>query len=155
VLYHFTYREDKGVAPNAALIDLKGLLYGTNSYGGKAFGTVYSITTTGTVKVLYDFDFADGSAPYASLIKVHGTLYGTTLQGGAYRSCVSGSHSMGCGTVFSLTTGGTEDVLHSFGDGGSDGWYPWASLVNVNGTLYGTTIYGGTFAGGTVYAITP
>jgi hypothetical protein len=49
-----------------------------------------------------------------------------------------------CGTVFSITTRGTEQVLHSLGNSG-DGYYPYASLIDVNGT-HGL---------GTIYAITP
>jgi len=36
----------------------------------------------------------------------------------------------------------TENVLYSFG-GGSDGEYPGAGLIEVNGILYGTTVQGG------------
>jgi hypothetical protein len=35
-------------------------------------------------------------------------------------------------------------VLHSFG-GGSDGQDPYANLIDVNGTLYGTTAMGGAY----------
>ena len=45
-------------------------------------------------------------------------------------------------------------VLHSFG-ASSDGAQPMASLINVNGTLYGTTEDGGTSGSGTVFALTP
>ncbi|MGA8326006.1 MAG: choice-of-anchor tandem repeat GloVer-containing protein [Candidatus Cybelea sp.] len=163
LLYHFTYKELVGFAPAAALIDVKGLLYGTLSSGsgrGKKKdrggpGTVVSITTSGTVKVVYNFGFTDGASPSASLINVRGTLYGTTTAGGV-RGCFS-PNSYGCGTVFSVTRGGTEKVLHSFSYGGSDGYFPASNLINVNGTLYGTTAYGGTrgYGYGTVYAITP
>ncbi len=85
----------------------------------------------------------DGGTPYASLLDVNGTLYGTTYQGGEY----------GDGTVFSVTTTGTEHVLHSFGSG-QDGSGPYASLLDVNGTLYGTTVAGGKYTFGTVFSIT-
>jgi hypothetical protein len=53
---------------------------------------------------------------------------------------------------------GVEQVLHSFA-GGFDGAHPKANLIDVNGTLYGTTTYvqnrnGGT-GSGTVFALTP
>jgi uncharacterized repeat protein (TIGR03803 family) len=153
LVYHFTYKEDNGEAPAAALIGVKGLLYGTLSSGGPHYGgTVFSITTTGTVKRVFSFGGSDGASPSASLIDVHGTLYGTTVRGG--NKCSSQS-SAGCGTVFSVTPSGTEQVLHAFIENGSDGYYPYAGLVNVNGTLYGTTAYGGTHGSGTVFAITP
>ena len=75
---------------------------------------------------------SDGLTPDAALNNLNGTLYGTTFQGGAY----AGS-GFGVGTVFSITAGGTEKVLHSFGKG-TDGAYPRAGLMKMNGTLYGT-----------------
>jgi uncharacterized repeat protein (TIGR03803 family) len=44
--------------------------------------------------------------------------------------------------------------LHSF-DGANDGESPSGGLVNVNGTMYGTTQLGGTDSNGTVFSITP
>jgi uncharacterized repeat protein (TIGR03803 family) len=44
-------------------------------------------------------------------------------------------------------------VLHSFG-GGSDGVQPWAGLINVKGTLYGTTLGGGANGFGTIFRAT-
>jgi uncharacterized repeat protein (TIGR03803 family) len=75
---------------------------------------------------------------------VSGTLYSTTDDGGAYDE----------GTVFSITTGGKEKVLHSFGQG-TDASEPYAGLIEVSGTLYGTTSGGGVHAYGTVFSITP
>ena len=48
-------------------------------------------------------------------------------------------------------------ILHSFGSSTSgDGYWPGPGLINVNGTLYGTTNSGGKYPnGGTVYSITP
>ena len=59
----------------------------------------------------------DGTFPMTRLVPINGKLYGTTSYGGAY--CPTRSRG-GCGTVFSITTRGTEKVLHSFGNG-SDG----------------------------------
>jgi uncharacterized repeat protein (TIGR03803 family) len=84
----------------------------------------------------------------ATLLNVNGTLYGTTEEGGAY-----GGGSYGFGTVFSITLSGHETVLHSFGSG-SDGLYPESGVIDVNGTLYGTTFSGGDEEGGTAYSIT-
>jgi uncharacterized repeat protein (TIGR03803 family) len=49
---------------------------------------------------------------------------------------------------------GSEKALHSFGYG-SDGATRLAGLVNVKGTLYGTTSAGGANGKGTVFALTP
>jgi uncharacterized repeat protein (TIGR03803 family) len=155
VLHSFGNGTD-GQDPEAGLIDVKGTLYGTTRTGGAytcpyygGCGTVFSITTSGTEKVLHNFGSGtDGSGPAASLIDVNGTLYGTTHLGGAGSRC-----SLGCGTVFSITTSGTEKVLHSFD--GTDGNGPEASLIDVKGTLYGTTENGGAQGWGTVFALTP
>ena len=156
VLHSFGKGSD-GRYPVASLTDVNGTLYGTTVDGGTqcpkagGCGTVFSITTGGTEKVLHSFSSGtvDGAFPYASLTNLGGVLYGTTSRGGRYNSR---------GTVFSITTGGAEKVLHSFGNG-SDGRYPEASLTNVGGTLYGTTVDGGTKCPkvggcGTVFSIT-
>ena len=91
-----------------------------------------------------------GRGPSASLIDVKGMLYGTTGDGGTYHCDTGGS----CGTVFSITPSGTEKVLYSFGSG-ADGIHPLASLINVAGTLYGTTSFGGANKKGTAFALTP
>jgi len=110
--------------------------------------------------VLYSFKDGPGDGQYptqAGLLNVNGTLYGTTSNGG------SGSCKHGCGTVFSIATSGKETVLHSFG-GSGDGRYPYGGLVDVNGTLYGTTSnccygpclrYRDAHRCGTVFSITP
>jgi uncharacterized repeat protein (TIGR03803 family) len=149
VLHSFGKIPD-GIYPNAGLIDVKGTFYGTTPNGGTGktcnggCGTVFSITPSGTEKVLHSFGFGTGAVPNAGLIDVKGALYGTTSESGAYSS----------GTVFSITPDGKEKVLHSFGSG-TDGSTPNAGLIDVNGTLYGTTTYGGTYNNGTVFALTP
>ncbi|MGA9943761.1 MAG: choice-of-anchor tandem repeat GloVer-containing protein [Candidatus Cybelea sp.] len=147
VLHNFPSYSTDGEQPLAGLIDVNGTLYGTTKYGGKyGYGTVFSVTTASSYEhVLYPFGKnggADAEHPYAGLVGVGGTLYGTTLGGGVY----------GHGTVFSVTTSGTEKVLYSFG--GSDGADPSAALTNVGGTLYGTTELGGKYDGGTVFSVT-
>lgn len=159
-----------GVTPDAPLIDVNGRLYGTTTYGGRkcphpgyedgheGCGTVFSISPSGAWKLLYSFrgGSADGAHPFAGLIDVNGTLYGTASAGGG-TGCYD---RVGCGVVYSISTSGAEKLLYSFA-GGSDGAYPVAALINVNGTLYGTTLLGGgstecgTSEGcGTVYSIT-
>jgi uncharacterized repeat protein (TIGR03803 family) len=80
----------------------------------------------------------DGVEPQGRLIDVGGVLYGTTNAGGQYNF----------GTVYKITTSGTETVLHSF-KGPPDGQWPESHLVNVDGALYGTTLAGGAGGGGT------
>jgi uncharacterized repeat protein (TIGR03803 family) len=139
-----------GARPFAGLIDVSGTLYGTTRSGGRGncvggCGVVFSIKADGTVKVLHDFGVAssDGTHPEANLTDVSGTLYGTTLEGGA----------RDLGTAYSITTDGTERVLHSFGYY-EDGYWPMAPLIDVSGTLYGTTYAGGAGKVGTVFSMT-
>jgi uncharacterized repeat protein (TIGR03803 family) len=157
VLYSFGGPND-GWFPVAALLNVKGTLYGTTSGGGAlGYGTVFKITPSGTETVLHSFGIdsryhiSNGSVPLAGLINVNGTLYGTTVHGGAH-SCDTGYYS--CGTVFSITTSGKYRLLHSFG-GHGDGTLPEAALLDVNGTLYGTTSRGGERTTGIIFSITP
>lgn len=147
VLYRFNGPD--GANPEAHLIDVKGTLYGTTIYGGRyGYGTVFSLTLSGSQKVLYSFrGGTDGSAPVSSLLDVNDELYGTTSMGGG-SACLR----YGCGTVFSVSLTGFETVIHRF-RGGSDGANPQAALIDVDGTLYGTTNGGGTSDDGTVYTI--
>lgn len=149
VVHSFRGGTTDGSSPIAGLTVVKGLFYGTTQYGGKKkSGTVYSVSTSGAVTLLHSFrGTPDGSFPTGGLIDVKGTLYGTTFFGG------SGSCNYGCGTVYSITPDGVENVLYSFA-GGSDGARPTGDLVFVNGMLYGTTSGGGTATYGTVYSIT-
>jgi uncharacterized repeat protein (TIGR03803 family) len=149
-LHAFTGHPD-GAFPGARLVDVADTLYGTTASGGKQRdGTFFTITRGGAEKVLHSFGTgSDGRAPVASLIELQGKLYGTTSNGGANSGCY-----LGCGTVFSITPGGTEKVLYSFGSG-TDGVNPQSSLIALNGELYGTTLAGGANNHGTVFSITP
>lgn len=161
-LYTFQGGSD-GRYPSGDVIDLNGLLYGTTWSGGVAgcggsgngCGTVFSFITSGVETVLHRFTGSpDGATPLAGLLAVNGTLYGTTVEGGT-GSCPSVEG--GCGTVFEIRAPNTESVLYSF-KGGTDGEFPFAGLIALNGTLYGTTENGGlsgcgSFGCGTVFEI--
>ena len=108
-----------------------------------------------TETVLYSFcaqtNCTDGELPSPGLIfDAAGDLYGTTADGGTF----------GVGTVFELTPtaggGWTEQALHSFNNNGTDGYWPYASLIfDAAGNLYGTTGSGGTNDYGTGFELTP
>jgi uncharacterized repeat protein (TIGR03803 family) len=160
VLHNFAGGLEDGSEPSRSLINVNGMLYGTTFLGGEngKHGTVFAITTSGKESVLYSFAGGpdDGANPSAGLVDINGTLYGTTQNGGL--NCTDSGYGYGCGTVFKLMPSGghyTERVLHRFnGDRGGDGQNPQADLINVNGTLYGTTESGGVKGEGTVFAIT-
>jgi uncharacterized repeat protein (TIGR03803 family) len=174
VLHSFCSRSNcrDGAFPQAALTDVKGMLYGTTGGGGMGTGcgdsdgcgTVFSLDPgTGAEKVLYSFctypTCVDGADPAAGLVAVKGKLYGTTLEGG-------GCSDFGwCGTVFVVDPRQrAEQVLHTFcsQEGCADGAFPYAGLIAVNGTLYGATVGGGRTACryvsdgcGTVFSLDP
>ncbi len=91
-----------GIGPEGGLIQATdGNFYGTTSAGGSpGSGTIFKITSSGTLTTVYNFctqsGCADGGGPYAGLIQgTNGDFYGTTEDDGAH----------GGGTVFSLSTG--------------------------------------------------
>jgi hypothetical protein len=92
--------------------------------------------------VLYRFTGGnDGSFPLAGLVADSaGNLYGTTTSAGDL-SC-SIFFDTGCGTVFKISSDGTETTLYTFN--GSDGAMPESGLLrDAAGNLYGTTFDGG------------
>ncbi len=157
VLWSFGGSGD-GAGPFAGLINLRGSLYGTTHGGGaNRSGVVFKLTppshgqTQWSENVLWSFGGSgDGAGPFAGLINLRGSLYGTTRNGGANS----------IGALFKLTppkrgeTEWSESVLWSFG-GGGDGKNPSAGLINLRGTLYGTTLNGGANGGGVVFKLTP
>jgi len=135
-----------GSTPEGGLLaDQSGNLYGTTYYGGaNDYGTVFEVAADRAETVLYSFcpeaqdkePCNDGALPSASLIESGGNLYGTTASGGEKNR----------GTVFEISSGGTETVLYSFcsQEHCSDGARPLAGLVmDSEGNLYGTTYEGG------------
>jgi len=162
---------EDGESPYAGLVQgSDGNFYGTTYEGGcvayfkhaclaEGEGTLFKITPSGTLTVLYSFCIStgctDGANPYAAgLVQgSDGNFYGMTYAGGAYDN----------GTVFKITPSGTLTTLYSFcsQSGCLDGAYPIAGLVQASdGNFYGTTSAGGgssICAGGcgTIFRITP
>src|SRR5579863_59218 len=101
-----------GDNPFSALVQgTNGDLYGTTENGGASEeGTLFKITPSGTLTTLFSFDGTDGTAPLGAMIVANnGNLYGTTYFGGASDACESG-----CGSIYTMTPGGTQTMLHSF-----------------------------------------
>jgi len=154
ILHDFPAFTSDGVNPYGNLIFAYGNLCGTTEQGGTHNrGTVFSITTTGTLTVAHNFGdgtvLNDGINPQAGLILgTDGSLYGTTDEGGAD----------GDGTVFKITSTGTMSIIHSFQDGtvANDGNGPKAALLQASdGNLYGTTFRGGASDEGTILKLHP
>ncbi len=126
-------------------------------YGGAfGLGTVFKITSAGTLTTLYNFcqvvnQFGyctDGQRPEGGLVQAsNGNFYGTASVGGANDY----------GTAFKITPSGTLTTLYNFcsQSGCTDGASPVAGLIQAtNGSLYGSTDGGGANTGGTVFEIT-
>ncbi len=139
---------------------LAGLIVGPggNLYGGTVDGApdgeavVYEISPSDggwTYTTLYTFTQSFGGGPGGNLVMdAAGNLYGTTT---------GDSEERIYGTVFKLTPssgGWIYTDLHDF-NGGSDGGYPYSSIVlDSSGNLYGTASADG-HGYGTVWEITP
>jgi uncharacterized repeat protein (TIGR03803 family) len=148
VAFEFT----NGSSPESALVQgTDGNFYGTTSWGGvtssqipQGMGTVFRVTTNGTLTTLVAFDDTNGYYPQSALVQgSDGNFYGTTYSGGAYDY----------GTVFTMTPSGTLSRLASFDL--TNGANPFAGLVQgSDGNLYGTTESGGANDAGTIFRIT-
>ncbi|MBV9718073.1 MAG: hypothetical protein JOZ77_02055 [Candidatus Eremiobacteraeota bacterium] len=137
-----------GAGPGAGLIALPPNFYGTTTAGGLfGYGIVFRLTADGKEKVLHSFHY-DGYYSAAPLLRRGKTFYGTTAGGGSHSS----------GSVFSLDANGRENWVYDF-KGAPDGEAPYAGLVELGGTLFGTTEYGGSggacgnYTCGTVFQI--
>lgn len=151
-LYSFTNGSDGG-SPYAPLVaGSNGFLYGTTATGGGTAncGTVYKITTSGTLTPLHQFTGSagsDGCSPYTPLtLGNDGNFYGTTN--------VGGTSVYQAGTIFRISPAGTLKLLHSFAD--TDGYQPNGLVLGTDGNFYGTTSAGGGTVGyGVIFKITP
>jgi uncharacterized repeat protein (TIGR03803 family) len=149
-----SFNSSNGALPNALTLGNDGNFYGTTSYGGTTYkngsygyGTVFKVTTNGTLTTLVSFGYDNGARPVAALtLGTDGNFYGTTSYEG-------GSYSYSDGTVFKVTTNGVLTTLVSFAN--TNGAYPRAALTLGNdGNFYGTTSQGGSGGLGTVFQVT-
>ena len=146
ILYHFTGGADGGVPYAGLVMGSDSNLYGTTYAGGTNLcgcGTIFRITTNGTLTTLYDFsNGADGAFPEAELVQASdGNFYGTASQGGTSSN----------GTLFSVTPAGVLTPLYSFTNG-LDGAFPYAPLIQgLDGNFYGTASAAGSNDYGTVF----
>ena len=172
IVYSFTGNNgtSDGNDPAAPLLKGRhGEFIGTTAYGGASThcqgggcGTVFKVKADGTETVLHSFSGgSDGALPVAGLIRGrNGYLYGTTQLGGGGAGCLSDSFiqdygSPGCGTVFSISPDGVEQVIYAFTGINGDGWLVVGGLVqDSNGNLYGATAAGGAYQAGMVFEIT-
>jgi uncharacterized repeat protein (TIGR03803 family) len=153
-LYSFTNGSDGGY-PTASLVQgSDGSFYGTTWAGGtNGDGTVFKISTTGTLTTLHSFGGTDGEFPDAGLVQgSDGYFFGTTC--GASDGGIVDPFFPEPGTVFKISANGALTSLYSF-TGGSAGANPQAGLVQGSDcSFYGTTFSGGLGGAGTVFRLT-
>lgn len=153
----YSFSGPDGSYPYNGLVEgADGNFYGETTLGGAyGTGTIFKITPWGALTTLFSFYGADGGLPTGGLIQAtNGNLYGTTETGGTSPNCVGG-----CGTVFTITTGGSLTTLWNFDS--TDGFIPFSGVIEgTDGNFYGTTVEGGDDylcpgGCGTIFEITP
>jgi len=142
------YNCPDGIFPTGLTLATDGNFYGATE-GGGAYnncgpshddcGTVFRITSAGSLTTLYSFCGAsgcpDGADPVGLMQDTNGTFYGITLAGGANNSPSCDVYYVaGCGTVFSL----------SMGLGPSVKTNPVAGKVGATVGILGTDLTGAT-----------
>jgi uncharacterized repeat protein (TIGR03803 family) len=141
----FPYNGDFG--PSGLIAGSDGSFYGSmqtsfSNNNSSGFGSVFSMTPTGSYNDILFFNGTNGSSPSGVMQASDGNFYGCTDGGGT-----------GYGTIFGVNTGGTLTSLWSFD--GTNGASPLPPLIQApDGNLYGATLTGGTNAdSGTVFKI--
>jgi uncharacterized repeat protein (TIGR03803 family) len=131
-----------GASPRSGLVQgTDGSFYGTTTMGGSntsfpyggGMGTVFQVTTNGTITTLLHFNGTNGVYPsFAGVVQgADGDFYGTTP--GTYVG-----NSNGFGTIFRMTPTGTLTTLFTFG--ATNGGYCYDGLVQgEDGAFYGAT----------------
>jgi len=135
----------EGNYPGALALGTDGNFYGaaygggntTGSCGNYGCGTLFKMTTGGTVTVLHTFTGSDGMYPDWLIEGADGNFYGTTALGGT-------AAGYGCGTIFKITPAEVLTTLHSFTC--TDGSSPNGIVQGTDGNLYGTTYGGGKYS---------
>ena len=149
VIYNFT--SITGQPSSGLTLGTNGNFYGATFNGGTGTactggcGTVFELTPSGKLTILWNFEGGNGGEfPYSGPIEgTDGNFYGTTYQGGANT----------VGTIYQLTPTGKLATIYQFD--GTDGSFPIGPLVQAtDGNLYGTTAGFG-FNYGTIFKIVP
>lgn len=146
--YAFPGAKDGSLPVGSLLEAPDGNYYGTTEMGGfgYGYGTIFRMTPTGGVRVIYIFCMqlglcVDGFEPSSLALASDGNLYGTTARGGANSF----------GTLFRITTSGEFTSLYSFS--ADVGETPTGLMQDTNGLLYGSAVYGGTYGYGAIYSL--
>jgi uncharacterized repeat protein (TIGR03803 family) len=136
-LYQFAGVDGYAYWPSTLVQAADGDFYGTTFLGGtNNWGTVFRITSAGTLTTIYQFSGPDGALPWAPLVQgCDGDFYGATRVGGTNGFS---SRSPAFGTVFKITADGTLTTLRVFRPD-SNGRFPNALVEGSDGKFYGST----------------
>jgi uncharacterized repeat protein (TIGR03803 family) len=150
-IYHFGSKPADGASPQTTMtLGPDGNFYGVTAFTSLVpfdqNGTIFKVTTNGTLTTLINWDFYNGGYPVGSLtLGPDGAFYSTTYFG-------DNGNNSNMGIVYSLTTNGGFNVLAQFD--GSNGAYPLTGLtLGPDNNLYGTTTGKGANGNGTVYKL--
>jgi len=162
-----------GQNPNGVIQGSDGNFYGTTGPMFSGGGTMFKLTSCGTLTTLHQFcpqqdpnygACPDGYGPGPVIEGDDGNFYGTTAAGGTNLD----RSGLTTGTVFELTASGTLTTLYSFCaqlDPKTqiclDGENPSRIIEGRDGNFYGITYsggpsaFGGAQSAGTVFMLTP
>lgn len=156
-----------GALPQGRMVeDASGNFYGTTTFGGFGYaesqcdtigcGTIFKLSAQGQLTSFYTFctqnagECTDGFWPAGGLtLGSDGNLYGSAPEGGLW---LNNNCSYACGTLFSVTPGGTFSVLHAFVY--TDGADPSAAPTQTtDGIFLGESGQGGSGNYGTLFSL--
>lgn len=149
---------------NTIVLGADGKIYGsagtdtvTDERGG-----LFSMSTAGSFEKLYGFKSEDGwsfdpdiGQNFNKLVQMpDGSLFGINGNGGSY------ANYSPAGTAFSLSSGGTFTVVHTFATQLGDAMFPKTIALGADGNIYGLTEQppfgpGGPQIGGSLFKLSP
>jgi uncharacterized repeat protein (TIGR03803 family) len=140
-----------------------GNLYGTTSSGGEyGAGSIFRVSTEGSLLNLYSFPPATNGGHVGFDLGVNGLALGTN--GNFYGTTEEGGTNF-TGSIFVVSPSGAFTNLHSFAAeavnparqaSSPDGENPSGALaLGADGNFYGTTEFGGANNTGTIFRLTP
>ena len=123
-----------------------GWVYGMTSFGGPTDfgGTIFGITPNGTIRLLHQFGFSEGSGPIGMTIADDGSFYGTTRYGGLnwggilFRLRVDADGDGVRDPVDNCPTAANPAQIDTDGDGIGDGCPPDGPQAHVAKLTLGT-----------------